>query len=183
MVLRARPFARAVACLAMIAPGVSSQSPERTEPEAKATFLLKFFGFVSWPGAEAPGRPIRVAFIGHSPVAREFLQLVRSRPGDARPIEVRYETADANLEAYHLVFVAQGDPKRLQALADRVAARPLLTVCESAAGCERGIILTLLVADERIRYEINLKRARRAGLGIDSKVLHYAARICEGGGS
>lgn len=189
MAFRIGPFARALACMAMAGQALVAQASaggaqERTEPEAKATFLLKILSFVSWPAAtDTPAQPIRVAFIGHSQVAREFARLVEARPKGARPIEYRYESADAGLEAYQVAFVAHGDPKRLQALADRAPARPLLTVCESPGGCEKGVILSMIVVDERIRYEINLRRARKAGLGIDSKVLHYAARICEGGGS
>lgn len=178
-----RRFAAVIAFVAVV--GLRSQAteppPERTEPEAKAAFLQKVCAFVTWPkGDRAATLPLRIAFIGHSPVAREFTRLMNDHPVAARPFEVHYESIDSNLDDYQVVVLPLASGRRVQALAERTSSRPVLTVCESSGGCDKGIVLTLLVVEDRIRYEVNLKRARKVGLTFHSQILAYAARVCDG---
>jgi hypothetical protein len=179
-----RRFAAVIAFVAVAGshvPAIDRQA-ERTEPEAKAAFLQKIFAFISWPkGDRAAGQPLRIAFIGHSPVAREFTRLMNDHPVGNKPFEVHYETLESNLDDYQVVFLPLSSARRAQALAERTSSRPVLTVCESSGGCDKGIVLTLLVADDRIRYEVNLKRARKVGITFHSQILTYAARVCDGG--
>ncbi len=173
-----------LACPAILqaAGALQGQQAERTEPEAKAALLQKILGFVNWPPA-AVRRPFRVAFIGRGPVAREFKLLRDAGTLGSNRVEVNSETLDADLDAYQVVFLSGSDSRHLRDLADRLAGKPILTVCESPSGCDRGIMLTLLVRDEHIQYEINLKRAKRAGLVLNSQILQMAAKVCGGGGS
>jgi len=171
----------AVATVAALGLRAGIQPAERTEPEAKAVLLQKVLGFVLWPKADPPSRrPLKIAFLGHCPVAREFTRLVKDRTTGNLAFDVRYESLDSNLDDYQVVFLPLASSRRAQALAEKVAARSVLTVGESAGGCDKGIVLTLLVAEDRLRYEINLGQARRAGLTINSQVLQRAARVCEG---
>lgn len=159
----------------------SSQRAERTEPEAKAAFLEMVLAFITWPKSESrAGKPMKIAFIGHSPVAEEFKRLMEEKPRERRPFEVSYETFDSNLEDYQVVFLPISSTRRSQALADRVATRPILTVCESPGGCDKGIVLSLYISAEKLRFDVNLKRAGRAGLTIRSQLLLHATRVCEG---
>lgn len=171
----------ALAAVAGMGVPAGSLQTERTEHEAKAVLLQKVLAFVTWPKGDKPGtRPLKIAFIGQSPVAREFTRLVNGRSEGNLSFEVRYESLDSNLDDYQVVFLPLSNARRSQALAEKVAARPVLTVGESAGGCDKGIVLTLLVAEDRIRYEINLRQTRRAGLTINSQILQRAARVCEG---
>ena len=155
---------------------------ERTEPEAKAVLLQKVLAFVTWPKGEKPGpRPLKIAFIGQTPVARELTRLVNDRAAGNAPLEVHYEALDSNLDGYQVVFLSHSNARHAQALVDKTSSKPVLTVCDSTGGCDKGIILTLLVAENRIRFEVNLKQARRAGLSFQSQVLQYAGRVCDGG--
>jgi hypothetical protein len=172
----------AIAAVAGLPVRAGSLPTERTEPEAKAILLQKVLAFVTWPKADKPGtQPLKIAFLGQSPVAREFTRLLNDRSAGNLPFEVHYESLNSNLDDYQVVFLPLSNARRAQALAEKVAARGVLTVGESAGGCDKGIVLTLLVAEDRIHYEINLKQARRAGLTINSQVLQRAARVCEGG--
>ena len=158
------------------------QRNERTEPEAKAAFLEMVLAFVTWPKSESlAGRPMKIAFIGHSPVAEEFKRLMEEKPRGLRPFEVRYETFDSNLDDYQVIFLPTSGTRRSQSLAERFATRPILTVCESPGGCDKGIVLSLYISAEKLRFDVNLKRASRAGLTIRSPLLQHATRVCEGG--
>lgn len=159
----------------------SAQPAQLTESEAKAAFLQRIVGFVTWPEGSAPRGAVKIAFLGRSEVARELDRLQKGAATGGRKIEVRVEPPDSACEGCHVVVLPGSEPRRLQAFADRWGGRPVLTVSESALGCERGVLLSLLVAEDRIRYEINLRRTRRAGLSFHSQVLQWAARVCEGG--
>ena len=75
-----------------------------------------------------------------------------------------------------VVYVAPGD----LSLLDTVANLPILTVGDQPNFCQRGGIINLLVLDGRVRFEIDLSRARRSGLKMDSQLLRLASKVYGG---
>lgn len=178
---RSLALAVALAALGGVPIPAVGQPAERTEPEAKAVFLQKVLDFITWPkGERAAAQPLKIAFLGHTQVGRDFARLTEKRPAGSPAYEVHYVSLDANLDDYQVIFLPSSSARRAPALAERCATKPVLTVCESPGGCDKGIILTLLISEDRIRYDVNLNRARKAGLTFHSQVLHYAAKVCEG---
>lgn len=149
----------------------------------KAKLLERMLGFITWPNSMDRGTtvPFRVGFYGRTGIAREYAKLARGSAVGNRRIEVGYIGAGENLESFDLVFIAEAELKRAPEIAARLSGKPVLTVCDGRDGGPRGIILSLYIEGEKIRYDINLGRARRNGLTIHSQVLHYAEKVHDGG--
>ena len=74
----------------------------------------------------------------------------------------------------HVLFVA-GDADAIQRALDVVGGAPVLTVGEAARFAERGGMIGFRVTPEgRVGFDINLKRAERAGLRLRSQLLKLA---------
>lgn len=153
---------------------VPAQAP-RPETAIKAEFVLRFPEFVEWPQGPAEGRPVTLCLSPSQPfgsaVQASVARLPRSRRIVVRQLQDRElpRTCD-------VVYVAAGD----LALLDSVANLPILTVGDHPNFCQRGGIINLLVIDGRVRFEIELARARRSGLKLDSQLLRLASRVYGG---
>lgn len=149
----------------------------------KAKLLESMIGFVTWPSVAGRGNsePFRVGFFGRTGVAREYAKLAKGAEVLHRRIEVSYIGVRDNLESFDLVFIAEGEQHHAPEIAARLAGKPVLTVCDGRNGAAKGAILCLFILEEKIRYDVNLSRARQAGFTIHSQVLHYAEKVHLGG--
>ena len=148
----------------------------------KAKLLERMVGFVAWPAATDRGAsiPFRVGFFGRTGIAKEYAKLARGSTIGNRRIEVGYVGARDNLEGYDLVFIAEVELRRATEIAARLSGKPVLTVCDGRDGGSRGVILSMFIHEEKIRYDVNLGRARQSGFIIHSQMLHYAEKVHDG---
>lgn len=149
----------------------------------KAKLLERMLGFIAWPASKDRGAtvPFRVGFFGRTGIAREYAKLARGSTMGNRRIEVGYVGAGENLESYDLVFISEAELKRAPEVVARLSGKPVLTACDGREGGAKGIILSLFLEGEKIRYDINLGRAKQNGFTIHSQVLHYAEKVHDGG--
>jgi hypothetical protein len=174
--LRALCFALAAA--AWISAAAAAVSP--LEASIKATFLVKFAGFVEWPAATfaSPVSPIRLCIVGDDP----FGDLVdRAAAGEAvagHPIAIHRLATPAEAKNCHIVYLGGGAVEA----APLLRGAPVLTVSDvpPAAGV-KGII-NFVVQNNRVRFEIDDRAARQDGLRISSKLLELAVAARSGGG-
>ena len=83
------------------------------------------------------------------------------------------------IEGCHMLFIAHSSPYELDEILARTAGRPVLTISESDGYAERGVLINLYIADDRVRFEINQAAVRRSGLAFRSK-LYKVARLVGG---
>lgn len=146
----------------------------RPELAIKTEFVLRFPEFVQWPTA-ADGHPLSLCLSPSHPFARNLQASVSGQPRDAR-IVVRELREGESVRTCDAAYVAAADLRLLE----DVANLPILTIGDHPNFCQRGGIINLLVIDGRVRFEIDLLRARRAGLKVDSQLLRLASKVYGG---
>jgi hypothetical protein len=58
-----------------------------------------------------------------------------------------------------------------------ITSRPVLVVTENDRGLDQGGEINFLLVDRRLRFEVSLLAADRAGLKISSELLSVAVRV------
>ncbi|HUR21887.1 MAG TPA: YfiR family protein [Vicinamibacterales bacterium] len=154
--------------------GPAAQAP-RQEVAVKADFVLRFPEFVEWPMTEPNGRPVSLCLSPSHPFGPNVQASVMGQPRGRRII-VRELKDSEPVRACDVVYVAPAD----LSLLDTVADLPILTVGDQPDFCQRGGMINLLVIDGRVRFEIDLSRARRSGLKMDSQLLRLASKVFGG---
>ena len=149
------------------------------EHEVKAAFLLKFLPFIEWPagsfaGAEAP---IVVGVLGSEEIAADFEALAEGRAVQGRAVEMRRLKPGEAPADLQVLFVGRSQEGRLAELARAVRGRPVLVVSESPGALDAGSMVNFIVAGGRVRFEVSLEAAERAGLRISSRMLSVAASV------
>lgn len=142
------------------------------EEQLKAAYLFNFAKFVEWP-ASAKG-PIRACFIGAQGIYASLTQSAAGKTIGTRSILTSLLQVGDSWSGCDVIYIdAALDPcVPLHDLAGSA-----LTVSDGDGFTHHGGIIRLFKHDNRLRFDINLDNARRAGLKISSNLLKLASRV------
>jgi hypothetical protein len=176
MARRGRLAAGAALALAAAAlPGAARA--QVSETEVKAAFLPRFARYVSWPTYQRPGagQPFVLCVLGADPFGSALDRAAAGQLVDGHRVTVR-RIADGETNGCHIAFVQGSRAKPTGQLLAALDGRPVLTVTDSRAGPQRGII-HFAVVNGRVRFFIDEKEAARKSLGINSRLLALAVGV------
>lgn len=144
------------------------------DEQVKAAFLYHFATFVQWPETVTAERPFSIAVLGDDEVAAELEQFLPGRAIDGRPMQARRLSSLDDLAGDALLFIGADENYRLRELIARVEDRAMLVVTEAPGALKDGSMINFQVIDDRVRFEISLLAAQRAGLELSSRLLSAA---------
>ena len=163
-------------------PASAAPVPTLTPPseyQLKAAFLYNFAKFVEWPAESwEAGKPFVVAVLGEDPFGPVLDVTMAGKSVQDHPVEVRRVSRPEDARGAHILFVSASERRRL----DRVlqhAGRGVLTVGDTDGFAARGVIINFRLAENRVRFEINSRRAEEAGLRLSSQILKLATLVEE----
>jgi len=147
--------------------------------EVKGAFLFKFLSYVEWPDdtLAGPHAPLVIGVLGDEDVRGALEEIIQGRQAQGHPVEVRrLKTGDAP-DGLHMLFAGRNSVQELARYAGR---RGLLLVGDSDDGLARGAMINLVLAENRVRFEVSPEPAERAGLHISSRMLALAQFVKPG---
>jgi hypothetical protein len=190
--LRRIPVLAVLALVSVIAAlhlaGVRVAAAERplvtSEYAVKAAFLYNFAKFVEWPAAafRGPRDPMTLCVLGEDPFGGELDQTVDGKTVLGRQIVVRRFAKPAGLEDCRILFVSSSEAPRFDQVLAALGGRAVLTVGEDEAFARGGGIISFVIRENRVRFQIDRAAAARAGLSISSRLLEVAEAVTGGGG-
>ncbi len=145
--------------------GVGIQAGEiPPEYAAKAASLSLFPDYVKWP--TVGDSTITLGILGDDPFdgALAKMNLKRSK---------RIE----DLKDCQVIFIGKSEQANLSAIIESLGTANILTVGESEGFAKQGGMIGFVMDGDKVRFEINTAAARRAGLGIDLRLLKLAVRV------
>ncbi|HYV20503.1 MAG TPA: YfiR family protein [Verrucomicrobiae bacterium] len=162
--------------LALLVPQVAQA---QLAHEVKGAYLFKFLSYVEWPDdvLGGPHAPLVIGVLGDEEVRGALQEIVQGRQAQGRPVEVRrLKSGDAG-DGLHMIFAGRDSVQELGRYAGR---RGLLLVGDSDDGLARGAMINLVLAENRVRFEVAPEPAERAGLHISSRMLALAQVVRPG---
>lgn len=156
--------------------GEQAAQAQLTEYQLKAAFLLNFTKFVEWPEGDraAAHSPFAICIYGDDPFGAALDEIVQGELVNGRRLVVRRLGRSAP-ESCQVLFFSKSEPKISQVL----SALPtgVLTVGDSEQFLADGGTIAFMVENRRVRFGINQRHARNAGLRISSKLLNVAKLV------
>jgi hypothetical protein len=151
--------------------GLDAAAP--SEYQVKAAILYNFTRFVEWPeGAFADERaPLVIGVLGHDPFGPDLDELMRGKSVHGHDVVVRRFPKLGDLAPCQLLFVSAADVRQLPRALERLKGASVLTVAESDGPPPRDAVITLLVEENKVRFDIDLGAAERFRLKLSSKLL------------
>ena len=175
-----RRAAAVLLCLsapATFTPDTAALAQPASEQQLKAAFFYRFPQFVQWPPPVVQSAAtMDLCLARPEPMADDLRVLVEGEALRGRPLRVREIGDVAALAGCHALFAgadADVDRRLLRAARDR----PILTVGEDDRFLHEGGIIAFRVVDRRVRFDVDLAHARRAGLRLDVQLLRLARQV------
>ncbi len=161
-------------------PGAAGGRTQATEADIKAAFLYNFTKYVEWPaGAFAHASdPFRVCVLAGEDFTRTVSTFMSGENVQGRPIRTLVPRT-SDLPQCHLLFVGAEAATRERAVLAATATRPVLTVGETPQFLDEGGIVRFHLENQRVRFDIHLQAAGRAGLTVSSKLVRVARLVRE----
>ncbi len=152
-----------------------------TQYQLKAVFLMNFAKFVEWPTTAfgSAQSPIAICILGEDPFGRDMDEVVRGQLAGDRTLAVKRLSQVQQEKNCHMLFVSAAEKERMERVLGALRNAPTLTVGEGDDFAAAGGMIGLLIEDNKIRFEVNLDAAERAGLKISSKLLKLAKNVHE----
>lgn len=142
------------------------------ESEVKAAYLFNFARYVTWPekAFASPSDPIRICVLADE-VFRDTLAatIADKRVGDRRVL-AESRTSSSQASDCHILFLKAD---RASAVAD-LSSHAVFVVSDSPGFAASGGTANFVLADNKVRFEINPGAVDRAGLQISSRLLRLA---------
>ncbi len=169
-----RRIAWALCLLLLGARPVASQVP--TEDRVKAAFIYNFAQFVAWPAGDSLAKgPIIVGIFGSGAMRPAIEEILRGKEQKGRRFEVRVFDRPEEVRDCRILFLDLPDPRRAKAL--ELLPRPgLLTIGDGEAFARQGGVIALVKDGNRMKFDLNLTSAERAGLRVDPTLLGLARK-------
>jgi hypothetical protein len=143
--------------------------------EIRAAYLKSFADFVTWP-PPAGGESGEIVFcvFGDDPIAPALERMLAGRIVAGRACRVRRLGASDTARACRVLYAGAGASREAAAALPGLRTAPVLTVGDFPGFVTVGGIIELRVEDRKLRFDINLKAAEKAGLKLSSKLLGMA---------
>jgi hypothetical protein len=154
-------------------------TPRSPEHQIKAAFLFNFAQFIEWPtnALPQPQSPLVIGVLGPDPFGSALEEIVRGETIKGHPLVIQRYRQVADLSACHILFINEADPTKLERIFARLSGRNILTVGDAEAFTQRGGMIRFFTEQNKIRLEINVAAAQKAGLTISSRLLRLARII------
>ncbi len=188
-VLRIHRLVFLICTVLLIAPTIFSAFTTEANAETrtareyriKAAFLYNFAKFTEWPADKFRDEtaPMILCVIGTDPFGPILENTVIRKKIKGRSIIVNRSTTVDNLKTCHVLFVSSSERENLPEIVASLSGAAVLTTGDMDRFAKRGGIIKLTKKGNKIRFEINPKAAKRAGVKLSSYLLSLATIITE----
>lgn len=155
-------------------------APSSLEDRVKAAYILNFARYTIWPSEVFPDAhaPLVVCVLG-SDIFRTTLQkTVSGIKVDSRFFEVReLKEPFSSPNQCHIVFIDRSYMQKEFGLLTSLKQKPILSISDDESFFEKGGIISFVVYEETIQFNVNLLAADQAGLKLSSRMLALAKKV------
>lgn len=175
-----RRLHRILLCVALFAavalPARAGDPP--VELQVKAAYLYKFATYVEWPDGAfvRAGSPFVIGVAGSDDVVALLTRIVAGRTVDGHPVEVRRVERGAPLDGLHMLY-ATGERALVSEILAEARGHAVLTVTDSEQAFAQGSMINFVIAENKLRFEVALRRVNGVRLRISARMLAAAHKV------
>lgn len=158
---------------------VKVQDLSASEAAVKAVFLFNFTRYLEWPEdnglAYCP-----IAVLGDSGIFAPLQEIAEKKTAGSTPIQVRRYEEIEDVGLPRILYVSDSAASRLPEILEKFRGTDTLIVGETEGLASRGAAVNFVLRNETVKFEINVKALKDAGIRISSQLLKLAILIDEG---
>lgn len=155
----------------------SAQQSKPEEYQVKAVYLYNFGRFVEWPAVSSTDEAFTICVLGHDPFGPVLdATLSGEAVGDLKLVAKRIPTL-RDVTSCRILFVSSSEAGRTREIFARLEKSPVLTVSDIPGFTANGGMIQFVLKENKVRFEVNLAAAEKAGLNFSSQLLKVATDI------
>jgi len=149
----------------------------------KAGFIYNFASLVQWPSTSfsQADSPIVIAVLGEDHFGTTLDHVLQGKKIDGRPFVIKHLRSVSELvksagnpRDCQILYVTASAMSHLSEVILSVRALPILTIGDTPGFAKSGGMINLILENNRVRFEVNVKAAKDADLNISSRLLALA---------
>jgi hypothetical protein len=159
---------------------LAAQEGKPSEYRVKAVYLYNFGKFVQWPagiGSEGPEKVFPICILGHNPFGLALDDTVKDENIEGLPLVAKRIERVEDVDNCRILFIDSSEKDRLIKTLQALQSKPMLTVSDMPDFCNRGGMIQFVLQADKIRFEVNLAPAEKAGLTFSSQLLKVATSV------
>jgi hypothetical protein len=160
-------------------PILYAQRSNPSEYEVKAAYLYKLGKFVEWPDNLTPSADTSfpICVLGQDPFGTTFDTTIAGENISGKKVVIKRISKPHDAVSCRILFISSSEENRLKEILSALSKTTVLTVGDMPRFTERGGMVQFVVDSNRVRFEVNLTSAERAGLTLSSQLLKVAIRV------
>lgn len=157
-------------------PNLAEGSPDVSEYQVKATFLVRFGKYITYPKEALDNSTsiFNLCVLGDDPFQEVLDVLVKDEMVKDRTIVVNYLRVLEKTDKCQTLFISQSEEKQLVHILAYVKQQPILTVSDMNNFVTRGGMIQFYMLNNKVRFFIDPVTAGEAKLEVSSRLLQVA---------
>jgi hypothetical protein len=178
--LRGRLFRLLAIGIASALLGPSCLHAQRSNPseyEVKAAYLYDFGKFVAWPAKVAAADDFSICVLGEDPFGATFDATIAGETINGKKVVVNRIAKPQEAVSCRILFISASEESKLKEILATLDKTSVLTVSDISQFTRRGGMIQFVIDANRVRFEVNVTTAERAGLTLSSQLLKVAINV------
>jgi hypothetical protein len=168
-----------LACFLIV---VSSGQAQQTRPtgfDVKAAYLYNFGRFVEWPAKVTAGstEPFTICVLGKDPFGASLDATIAGEAIDGKSVLAKRILKPQEALNCRVLYIASSEEAQLKEILATLEKTSVLTVSDISQFTKHGGMIQFIDDANRVRFEVNLTVAERAGLTLSSQLLKVAVSV------
>jgi len=159
--------------------GLHAQRSKPAEYEVKAAYLYNFGKFVEWPAKikAASADAFTVCVLGQDPFGVTLDATIAGETIDGKSVVAKRISKPQDALDCRILFISSSEESQLKQILATLDKTNILTVSDMLQFTRRGGMIQFILEENRVRFEVNLTTAQRAGLTLSSQLLKLAISV------
>jgi YfiR/HmsC-like len=163
------------------APWLHAQQSTPTENEVKSAYLYNFGKFVEWPAkATSGGEFFPICALADDSFGSTLETIIAGESINGKKVLVKRVAKPQDAVSCRILFISSSEQNQLKELLAVLDNTSVLTVSDMPQFSRRGGMIQFVVEANKVRFEVNLTSAERAGLTLSSQLLKVAINVKRG---
>jgi hypothetical protein len=159
-------------------PWLPAQQSSPTENEVKSAYLYNFGKFVEWPAkATSVGEFFPICALGDDNFGSTLETIIAGESINGKKVLVKRVAKPQDAVSCRILFISSSEQNQLKEILAALDNTSVLTVSDMPQFARRGGMIQFVVEANKVRFEVNLTSAERAGLTLSSQLLKVAINV------
>jgi hypothetical protein len=156
---------------------LAAQQAKPGEYQVKAAYLYNFGRFIAWPAKAASDPSFAICVLGQDPFGLALNATLADENINGKSVIAKRIPDPAEAVNCRILFISSSEGARLKQILATLKDTSVLTVSDLPEFSKNGGMVQFTMEGSRVRFEVNLVPAERAGLALSSELLKVAVNV------